>query len=128
MFSGSLASSVASGPSREAGRFAIAGSIRPGPVLRSLRVQLGSPCFVSPIMSPIVAAVDALQKTWGPIVLDQIADSLSMLREVIAANDFDRLALQLDDLRVRLVSPYSIPIVAELNVLSSRPAALTGPQ
>ena len=110
MFSGSLASSVALGPSREAGRFAIAGSIRPGPALRSLRVQLGSPCFVSPIMSPIVAAVDALQKTWGPIVLDQIADSLSMLREVIAANDFDRLALQLDDIRVRLVSPCSIPL------------------
>ena len=110
MFSGSLASSVASGPSREAGRFAIAGSIRPGPALRSLRVQLGSPCFVSPIMSPIVAAVDALQKTWGPIVLDQIADSLSILREVIAANDFDRLALQLDDIRVRLVSPCSIPL------------------
>ena len=79
-------------------------------------------------MSPIVAAVDALQKTWGPIVLDQIADSLSMLREVIAANDFDRLALQLDDLRVRLVSLYSIPIVAGLSVLSSRSAALPGPQ
>ena len=110
MSSGSLASSVASGLSREAGCFAIAGSIRLGPVLRSLRVQLGSPCFVSPIMSPIVAAVDALQKTWGPIVLDQIADSLSMLREVIAANDFDRLALQLDDIRVRLVSPCSVPL------------------
>ena len=79
-------------------------------------------------MSPIVAAVDALQKTWGPVVLDQIADSLSMLREVIAANDFDRLALQLDDIRVRLVSPYSIPIVAGLSVLSSRSAALPGPQ
>ena len=128
MFSGSLASFVASGLSREAGRFAIAGSIRPGPVLRSLRVQLGSPRFVSPIMSPIVAAVDALQKTWGPIVLDQIADSLSILREVIAANDFDRLALQLDDLRVRLVSLYSIPIVAGLSVSSSRSAALSGPQ
>ena len=84
-------------------------------------MQLGSPCFVSPIMSPIVAAVDALQKTWGPIVLDQIADSLSMLREVIAdslsmlreviaEHDFDRLALQLDDIRVRLVSPCSIPL------------------
>ena len=128
MFCGSLARSLASCTSREIGRFAIAGSIRPGPVLRSLRVQLGSPCFVSPIMSPIVAAVDALQKTWGPIVLDQIADSLSMLREVIAANDFDRLALQLDDIRVRLVSPYSIPIVAGLSVLSSCSAALTGPQ
>ena len=79
-------------------------------------------------MSPIVAAVDALQKTWGPIVLDQIADSLSILREVIAANDFDRLALQLDDIRVRLVSPYPIPIVAGLSVLSSRSAALPGPQ
>ena len=79
-------------------------------------------------MSPIVAAVDALQKTWGPIVLDQIADSLSILREVIAANDFDRLALQLDDIRVRLVSLYSIPIVAGLSVLSSRSAALFGPQ
>ena len=110
MFCGSLARSLASCTSREIGRFAIAGSIRPGPVLRSLRVQLGSPCFASPIMSPIVAAVDALQKTWGPIVLDQIADSLSMLREIIAANDFNRLALQLDDIRVRLVSPCSIPL------------------
>ena len=79
-------------------------------------------------MSPIVEAVDALQKTWGPIVLDQIADSLSMLREVIAANDLDRLALQLDDIRVRLVSPYSIPIVTGLSVLSSRSAAFPGPQ
>ena len=79
-------------------------------------------------MSPIVAAVDALQKTWGPIVLDQIADSLSILREVIAANDFDRLALQLDDIRVCLVSLYSIPIVAGLSVSSSRSAALPGPQ
>ena len=73
-------------------------------------MQLGSPCFVPPIMSPIVEAVDALQKTWGPIVLYQIADSLSMLREVIAAHDFDRLALQLDDIRVRLVSPCSVPL------------------
>ena len=97
MFGGSLACFLALCPSRETGRFAIAGSIRPGPVLRSLLVQLGSPCFVSPIMSPIVAAVDALQKTWGPIILDQIADSLSMLREVIAANDSDRLALQSPD-------------------------------